>query len=127
MAPSVINGETIYWTNSIKPLTLMRDVYYLGYNGPGSGYADRDVMEFLDYTVADPNAVTPGGYQGFDAFRSELNSAGQEAYISAATIGQFSNAVNNIILDDARATAVGPWTAVRTINATTGGVQFYGD
>ena len=113
-----INGQTIAWTNALKPLVLMRDIYDGGAGTPVG--ADSDVRNFLDYLVADPNCVTAGGYQGSDYFRSELHSPGQWANIKAATIGVFSNVVNNIVLDDNRATRVGTWTAVKTIDATTG-------
>ena len=68
---------------------------------------------------ADPNCVTAGGYQGSDYFRSELYDTNQWAYMKAATIGVFPGVVNNIVMDDARATIVGTWTMVKTIDATT--------
>ena len=119
------NGLTVYWTNAIKPLVLMRDVYGANFN---PAYPAVDVRNFLDYLVADPNCVTAGGYQGSDYFRSELHDVNQWAYIKASTIGVFSNVVNNIILDDARAAGVGSWTLVKTIDATTGStVSFTGE
>ncbi len=126
LPPTNINGLTVYWTNAIKPLVLMRDVYNGGANTPV--HPDTDVRNFLDYLVADPNCVTAGGYNGSDYFRSELHSAGQWAYIRAATIGHFSNIVNNIVIDDANAAVVGAWTMVKTIDATTGStVSFTGE
>ena len=47
---SVINGQTIYWTNSIKPLAPVNHVY--GPNPPNSGVSEipaEFVMEFVDY------------------------------------------------------------------------------
>jgi hypothetical protein len=123
MAPSNINGQTIYWTNAIKPLCLMRDVYGANHTAP---MPPQDVMNFLDYLAADPNCVTPGGYQGSDYFRTELYDATQWAYIKSATVGQFADTVNRIILDDASAAMSAGWTLVRTISATTGTVNFSG-
>ncbi len=123
MPPSTINGQKIYWTNAIKPLALMRDVYGTNFT---TVYPAQDVMNFLDYMVADPNCVTAGGYQGSDYFRTELYDLGQWSYIKAATIGNFAGVVNSIILDDARATVVGAWTMVKTIDATTSTVIFSG-
>ncbi len=120
---SVMNGQTIYWTNAIKPLVLMRDVYGVNWSSP---YPPQDVMNFLDYLVADPNCVTAGGYQGSDYFRTELYDTNQWAYMKAATIGSFPGVVNNIIIDDANASIVGAWTMVKTIDATTSTVNFYG-
>ena len=119
------NGLIVYWTNAIKPLVLMRDVYGANYS---TAYPPEDVRNFLDYMVADPNCVTAGGYKGSDYFRSELYDLNQWAYIKAATIGAFSNVVNSIIMDDARITVVGTWTSVKTIDATTGStVSFTGE
>jgi hypothetical protein len=81
----------------------------------------------LDYLVADPNCVTVGGYNGSDYFRSELHSAGQWANIKAATIGNFPGVVNNIVIDDAKATRVGSWTMVKTMDANASKVIFSGE
>ena len=119
------NGLTVYWTNAIKPLVLMRDVYGANFS---PAYPPSDVRNFLDYLVADPNCVTVGGYQGSDYFRSELYDLNQWAYMKASTIGIFPDVVNNIILDDAGASLVGTWTLVKTIDATTGStVSFTGE
>ena len=117
---SVMNGQTYYWSNSIKPLVLMRDTY--------ADTSDQSVRDFIDYTVADPTFVTTGGYQGFDGFRSELFTAGQIAYMQASTISSFSNVVNNIVMDDAWASMSSPgtWTLVKTMDASTSTVNFYG-
>ena len=125
LPPTNINGTTVYWTNAIKPLVLMRDVYGTSFSSP---HPPRDVMEFIDYTAADPNCVTEGGYNGTDYFRSELHDTAQWAYMKAATVGIVSNRVNNIVIDDARASVNGPWTMVRTIAATTGStINFYNE
>ncbi len=84
-------------------------------------------MSFIDYTVADPNAVTPGGYQGTDYYRSELHDTNQYAIIKTATMGHFPGVVANIVMDDARTTKSGTWTLATTMDAGTGGsVYFYG-
>jgi hypothetical protein len=119
------NGLVVRWTNAIIPLVLMRDVYGANFS---TAYPPEDVRNFLDYLVADPNCVTAGGYQGSDYFRSELHDTNQWAYIKAATIGNFPGVVNNIVMDDARASLAGTWTAVKTIDATTGStVSFTGE
>ena len=119
------NGLTVYWTNAIKPLVMMRDVYGAKFS---PAYPPSDVRNFLDYLVADPNCVTAGGYQGSDYFRSELYDTNQWAYIKGSTIGVFPGVVNSIILDDARASLVGTWTMVKTIDATIGStVSFTGE
>ena len=123
LPPSVINGQTVYWTNSLKPLCLMRDVYGANFS---TTYPSQDVMNFLDYLAGDPNCVTAGGYLGSDYFRSELHDANQWAYIKSTTVGEFSDAVNSLVMDDARASLAGAWTLVKTISATTGSVTFSG-
>jgi hypothetical protein len=120
-----MDGSVIYWTNSIKPLVLMRDVYNGGAGTPV--HPPTDVRNFLDYMAADPNCVTEGGYNGSDYFRSELHTAAQWANIKAATVGFASNIVNNIVIDDARATVVGNWTMVKTIDANVNTVIFSGE
>jgi hypothetical protein len=119
------NGLRVHWTDAIKPLVMMRDVYGANYS---PAYPPADVRNFMDYLVADPNCVTVGGYQGSDYFRSELYDLNQWAYIKASTIGTFPGVVNSIVMDDAGIPLVGSWTAVKTIDATTGGtVSFTGD
>jgi hypothetical protein len=117
------SGINATWTNSLKPLVFMRDVYGANYSTP---YPPQDVQNFLDYMVSDPNCVTAGGYQGSDYFRSELYDTNQWAFMKAATIGVFSNVVNNIVIDDPTATRVGAWTAVRTMLCTTSTITFSG-
>ena len=130
---SVINGQTIYWTNSIKPITPLQDVYgdpgnaANRCNGTTSAHPDEDVMEFIDYSAADPDPVTVGGYRGINFWRSDLHSAGQFANIKAGTSGDFSNVVNNIVIDDARAVNVGGWAHVRVFAATTTLPSYYGE
>lgn len=127
LPPSNITGLTVYWTNAIKPLSLVRDVY--GPVVPGGVicqgtapevHPDEDVLEFIDYAAADPNAQTGGGYQAVNFWRTDLQGAGQWANIKAGTIGSFAGIVNNIVLDDAQAQIVGNgWTHVRVFSATT--------
>src|ERR1043166_4560933 len=112
---SVINGQTIYWTNSIKPLAPINHVY--GPNPPNTGVTqipDEFVMEFVDYLAADPYPQTVGGYKGANFWRTDLHGAGQWANIKASTIGSFTGIVNNIVIDNPSATKVGSWTSTRT-------------
>ncbi len=131
---SVINGQTIFWTNSIKPILPLQDVYGETNNvisrcnsvtGPQS---DLDVMEFIDYSAADPNSVTVGGYKGINFWRADLHGTNQFAYIKAGTSGDLAGVVNNIVMDDAKASVVGSWTAVKTFGTTSSSTPvFYGD
>ncbi|HOC56030.1 MAG TPA: fibronectin type III domain-containing protein, partial [Verrucomicrobiota bacterium] len=112
---SVINGQTIYWTNAIKPLAPVNHVY--GPNPPNSGVSEirpEYVMEFVDYLNADPTPQTVGGYKGASFWRADLHGAAQWANIKASTIGTFAGIVNNIVIDEPNATAVGSWTSTRT-------------
>ena len=112
---SVINGRTIYWTNSIKPLAPVNHVY--GPNPPNSGVSEiapEFVMEFVDYLIADPLPQTVGGYKGANFWRADLHGAAQWTNIQLSTIGSFSNIVNNIVIDNPTATAMGSWTSTRT-------------
>ena len=111
LPPENINGLTVFWTNAIKPLAPINDVYGPLYSSPTP---DKDVMEFIDYLAADPNAVTPGGYQGANFFRADLHGAAQWNYIKAGTSGRFQGTPGNLVRDDPSATSVGGWTVVRT-------------
>ena len=117
------NGLSVYWTNAIKPIIPLQDVYGPLYASP---HPNEDVMEFIDYAVADPNAQTPGGYQGVNFWRADLHGAVQWAHIKTGTSGSFSGNVNNIVVDDARATFVGGWTHVRVFGATPTLPTYYG-
>ncbi|MDB6024437.1 MAG: Fibronectin type domain protein, partial [Verrucomicrobiales bacterium] len=118
-----INGVTVNWTNAIKPIIPVQDVYGpaipggLLCNSSTGANPDLDVMEFIDYATADPNCVTAGGYRGVNFWRADLHGAQQFAYIQAGTSGNFPTVVNNIVMDDANATSVGPWTAVKVFDA----------
>ena len=117
-ASSVIDGVTIYWTNAIRPLAPVENVYGPRGSSLCEGTAaplnDKDVMEFIDYLSADPHCVTPGGYNGVNFWRTDLHGPVQWANIKAGTSGSFPGVVNNIVIDDPRATTSGTWTAVRT-------------
>ncbi len=129
---TVINGQTIYWTNSIKPLTPLQDVYGESGNAVGrcngttGAQPDKDVMEFTDYSAADPNCVTATGYKGINYWRSDLHGTNQFINIGLGTSGDFPGTVNNIVIDDAQATKVGAWTAVKVFAATTSAATYYG-
>jgi hypothetical protein len=129
---SIVNGQMIYWTNSIKPITPLQDVYGpiipngVICEGTANPYPDKDVLEFIDYSAADPHAQTVGGYKGINFWRTDLQGAGQWAYIKTGTSGTFPGVVNNIVIDDPRATVVGPWSAVKVFGATTTAATYYG-
>jgi alpha-tubulin suppressor-like RCC1 family protein len=112
---SIIGGQTIYWTNSIKPLAPVNHVY--GPNPPNGGVSQipaEYVMEFIDYLAADPHAVTAGGYKGANFWRADLHGAAQWANIKDSTSGSFTGIVNNLVMDDFSATKSGLWTSIRT-------------
>ncbi|MDB6124100.1 MAG: hypothetical protein JWQ71_3093, partial [Pedosphaera sp.] len=114
---SLVSGKRIYWTNAIKPIVPIQDVYGPLFSGPTP---DKDVQEFMDYCIADPHAVTPGGYKGVNFFRCDLHGTAQWSYIKNCTSGDFPGIVNNIVLDDNRAAVFGgSWASQRTFyNAT---------
>lgn len=125
LAPTNINGLTVYWTNAIKPIVPLQDVYgevvpggIICEGAAGAVYPDADVMEFIDYSAADPNAQTVGGYCGANFWRADTIGVGQWSGIQAGTIGDFPGKVSNIVLDDAKASIVGPWNFVLTFNVT---------
>lgn len=126
-------GTPVAWTNAIKPIIPLQDVY--GEVIPGGiiaggaateVYPDEDVMEFIDYVAADPHAQTAGGYQGVNFWRSDTIGTNQWLNVITGTSGKYSNIVNNIVLDDSAATFTGGWTATRVFSATTTAATFYG-
>ena len=132
LPPTNINGLTVYWTNAIKPITPLRDVYGptiaggVICNGTTTAQSDLDVMEFVDYAAADPFAQTAGGYRGVNFWRSDLHGAAQWANIKAGSSGNIPGVVNNLVLDNPTATVVGGWTAVKVFGATTTAATYYG-
>lgn len=117
---SVINEQTIWWTNAIKPIAPVENCYgesnpYLC-NGPASAQNPKDVMEFMDYLTADPHSPSPGGYNGASFWRADLHGAVQWQNIAAGTMGPWPGKVNHLVLDDPRSVTVGSWTAVRTFS-----------
>ena len=126
-------GQSVAWTNAIKPIIPLQDVYGEVISGgiicetaASVVHPDMDVQEFIDYSAADPHAQTVGGYQGINFWRADTIGSNQWAYITGGTSGNFSNIVNNIVLDDSRATYVGAWNAVKVFGATTTSPTFYG-
>lgn len=117
------NGVIVHWTNAIKPIIPLQDVYGPLYSSP---HPDEDVLEFADYSAADPNAQTVGGYQGVNFWRADLHGAVQWNHIKTATAGNFPGTVNNLVIDDPNATVVGGWTSVRVFGATTTSPTYYG-
>jgi hypothetical protein len=125
LPPTNINGVAVNWTNAIRPIVPLQDVYGEvvpggNVNGGAAGavYPDEDVLEFIDYTAANPNAQTAGGYRGVNFWRTDTIGTNQWANVSAGTSGNFSNIVNNLVLDDARAAFAGGWNFVLTFNVT---------
>ena len=124
LPPTNINGIQIWWTNAIKPLAPVNHVY--GPNPPNSGVAHIDddfVTEFVDYLCADTHAVTIGGYQGANFWRTDLHGSAQWTNIGRTTIGSFPGVINNIVLDDPSGTVSGAWQPVRTFSNG----KLYGD
>ena len=115
---SVINGTTIYWTNAIKPLAPVAEVYGLSWESHCAGVTaplrQKDILEFLDYLSADPNCPCVKGYKGVSFWRSDLHSSVQWAHIKNSTVGVTAGIVNNVVMDDADASLVGSWKVVPT-------------
>ena len=127
-------GTPVAWTNAIKPITPLQDVYGEVITGgiicEGAAsvvYPPEDVQEFIDYSAADPHAPTAGGYRGINFWRADTIGTNQWANIIAGNSGNFSNIVNNIVLDDSRATYTGAWNAVKVFASTTTAPIFYGN
>jgi hypothetical protein len=113
--PAFFAGSAVYWTNAIKPHAPVNHVY--GPNPPNSGVSQLepdDVAEFADYLSVDPHCPSPGGYSGCSFWRTDLHGAAQWTNIGAITSGNFPGIVNNIVVDDNKATFTGTWTHVRT-------------
>jgi hypothetical protein len=89
-------------------------------------YPNEDVQEFTDYSAADLNAQTAGGYRGVNYWRADTIGTNQWANIAAGDSGNFSNVVNNLVLDDSAAAYTGAWTAVKVFGATTTTPTYYG-
>jgi hypothetical protein len=133
LATTNINGVAVNWTNSIKPILPLQDVYGEVVSGgiicesaAGVVYPDKDVMEFMDYAAADPHAQTAGGYRGANFWRADTIGTNQWANVAAGSSGNYSNLVNNIVLDDSAAVFTGAWNAVRVFAATTTSPTYYG-
>ena len=104
------NSLTGIWTNAIKPLAPVGQVYGPLAPPDAATIPDKDVTEFVDYLSCDPNAVTAGGYKGVNFWRADLHGSVQWANIKASTIGDMSGVVNNIVIDNRSATVVGTWS-----------------
>jgi len=115
---SVINGATISWANSIKPLAPVAEVYGPPGHSPCCGTTpalnNKDVMELLDYLAADPNCPSAGGYNGVSFWRADLHGPVQWTYIMQAAIGAIPGQGDNIVLDDNQGVTEGAWNPVRT-------------
>lgn len=121
-----IYGTRIWWTNAIKPLAPVAEVYGISTRSPCAGVTapvhEGDLMEFLDYLSADPNCPTPGGYSGVSFWRADLHSVEQWRHIRASTFGAGPDVVKTLVLDDTEGVSEGTWGAVRTfVNGTFAG------
>ena len=72
------------------------------------------------------HAQTVGGYRGINFWRADTIGTNQWANIIAGNSGNFSNIVNNIVLDDSRASYTGAWNAVKVFGATTTTPTYFG-
>lgn len=105
------NSLTGIWTNAIKPLAPVAQVYGPLAPPEAATIPDKDITEFIDYLLCDPFAVTAGGYKGVNFWRADLHGAVQWANIKAGTIGDLPGVVNNIVIDNVTATVTGSWTS----------------
>jgi hypothetical protein len=126
-------GQSVAWTNAIKPITPLQDVYGEVVTGGitceaanSTVYPNKDVLEFADYAAADPNAATAGGYRAANFWRADTIGTNQWSNIIGATAGNYSNVVNNLVLDDSAAKFTGAWNAVKVFGATTTAPTYYG-
>jgi hypothetical protein len=133
MPNSNINGTTVVWTNAIKPIIPLQDVYGNVVSGgiicespEPSVYADKDVMEFMDYAIADPNCPTAGGYKGANYWRADTIGSNQWNNISTGSAGYFSNIISSVVMDDFSASVSGGWNSIRVFGATTTSPTYYG-
>ncbi|MEY4916528.1 MAG: hypothetical protein RL616_441 [Verrucomicrobiota bacterium] len=126
-------GQAVAWTNAIKPITPLQDVYGEVISGgitcegaAGVVHLNEDVLEFTDYSAADPHAQTADGYRGINFWRADTIGTNQWLNISGGTSGNYSNVVNNLVLDDSAATYTGAWNAVKVFGATTTLPSYFG-
>ena len=131
LPPTNINGVSVTWTQAIKPLAPINDVYGPFGSSPCEGtttpYPDKHVMEFMDYLIADPMPQTAGGYKGVSFWRTDLHGTNQWSNIKAGTSGTFTGIVNNIVIDDPNTTRTGVWSSVFTWRNTTTAATFVGN
>ncbi len=131
LPPTNIGGMTVYWTNAIKPLAPINDVYgpfgRSPCEGTTSAYPDKHVMEFMDYLIADPMPQTAGGYKGVSFWRTDLHGTNQWTNIRFGTSGNFTGIVNTVVMDDPSATKVGSWNSVTTWANTTTIARYVGN
>jgi hypothetical protein len=117
------NSLTGIWTNAIKPIAPVGQVYGPLSPPQAAAIPNKDVTEFVDYLSCDPNSASPGGYKGVNFWRADLHGAVQWDNIKKSTIGNFAGVVNNIVIDNPQATVVGTWTTA-TIATNEFGVNY---
>jgi len=115
---SIVQGTTVFWTNAIKPLAPVAEVYGPSAHSPCAGVTTplnpKDLGEFLDYLSVDPNCPSPGGYRGVSFWRSDLHGTAQWQHIKETLIGEHQWTLSSIVLDDVDGLPNGAWTHVRT-------------
>ena len=128
-----INGVAVNWTNAIKPIIPLQDVYgevvaggIICEGAATAVYPDNDLIEFADYATADANAQTAGGYRGINFWRADTIGTNQWSGLAAAGSGSYSNLVSTLVYDDSAASFTGAWTSVRVFAATTTAPSYYG-
>ena len=111
------------WTNAIKPLAPVGQVYGPLAPPDAATIPDKDVTEFCDYLLADPYCASPTGYKGVNFWRADLHGAVQWTNIANATSGDMPGIVNHVVIDNVSATVVGSWST-STINSNLFGTNY---
>lgn len=104
------NSLTGIWTNAIKPIVPVAQVYGPLAPPAASTIPANDVTEFCDYLLADINSPSPGGYKGVNFWRADLHGSAQWANIKAATSGDMPGVINHVVIDNPSASVVGTWS-----------------
>lgn len=98
------------WTNAIKPIAPVAQVYGPLAPPQASTIPAKDVTEFCDYLLADVRSPSPGGYKGVNFWRADLHGSTQWANIKSATSGDMPGIVNHLVIDNPSAVVTGTWS-----------------